>query len=346
MANPGPAPSAGAGTIAVPARRPALPGGLRGAGGAYGTVGALALLILYNVVFNAGTFLKWQTAVTNLTQVATIAIVAVGMTFVIATGGIDLSVGSLMAISGSVAALILYSTRFPFDVPILGGGLAYVVPIVVTGLFGLFNGWLITAFRIQPIIATLVLFLAGRGIAQVITGGQLQSLQEPQWERWQYLGIGRPLGIPFQVIVMLVIVAVAAWVMRSATFGRYVLAVGGNEAAARLAGVPVARVKLAVYVISGLLAGLAGLIQTAINLSADASRLGENMELDAIAAVAVGGTSLMGGRASVPGTLVGALFIQLVRYTLLTEGVDDAVARVIAAGTIIVAVLLQRRRAV
>ena len=347
MANLRPAPGAGAaaGEIALPARRPALPGGLRGAGETYGTLGALILLIFYNAVFNAGTFLKWQSAVTNLTQVATIAIVAVGMTFVIATGGIDLSVGSLMAISGGVAAMILTSGRAPFDVPWLGGGVAYVLPILVAGLFGFFNGWLITAFGIQPIIATLVLFLAGRGVAQVITGGQQQSLLEPQWQRWQYLGLGRPLGIPFQVIVMLLIVAVAAWAMRSTSFGRYVLAIGGNEAAARLAGVPVTRVKLAVYVISALLAGLAGLINVAINRSADASRLGENMELDAIAAVAVGGTSLMGGRASILGTLIGALFIQLVRYTLLTEGVDDAVARVIAAGTIIVAVLLQRQRA-
>ena len=143
---------------------------------------------------------------------------------------------------------------------------------------------------------------------------------------------------------MLVIVAVAAWAMRSTAFGHYVLAIGGNEAAARLAGVPVTRIKLAVYVISGLLAGLAGLITIAINSSVDPSRVGENMELNAIAAVAVGGTSLMGGRATILGTLVGALFIQLVRYTLLTEGVDDAVARVVTAGTIIVAVLLQRRR--
>jgi simple sugar transport system permease protein/ribose transport system permease protein len=340
-----PAARTGAGALPIPARRTGPTRSLRGVRETFGTFGALVLLLLYNALFNAETFLTWQAAVTNLTQVATIAIVAVGMTLVIATGGIDLSVGSLMAISGSVAALILTSTVGPFDVPWLGGTLAYLLPILVAGLFGLFNGWLITSFNIQPIIATLVLFLAGRGIAQVITGGQLRSLEDARWHRWQYLGLGRPLEIPFQVIVMLLVVAAAAWAMRSTSFGRYVLAIGGNEAAARLAGVPVTRVKLAVYAISALLAGLAGLIEVAINRSADASRLGENMELDAIAAVAVGGTSLMGGKASVLGTLIGALFIQLVRYTLLTEGVDDAVARVIAAGTIIVAVLLQRRRA-
>ena len=329
----------------LPARRPPPWADLRASGQTYGTLAALVVLLAYNAIANTTNFLKWQTAVTNLTQVATIAIVAVGMTLVIATGGIDLSVGSLMAIAGSVAALILTSTAFPFDVPVLGGGLAYLIPILVTGVFGFCNGWLITAFRIQPIIATLILFLAGRGIAQLLTGGRMQTLDEAKWERWQYLGLGRPLGIPFQVIVMLLIVALAAWAMRATVFGRYVLATGGNEAAARLAGVPVARVKIAVYVASGLLAGLAGLVVIAINSSADASRVGENMELNAIAAVAVGGTSLMGGRATVLGTLVGALFIQLVRYTLLTEGVEDSIARVITAATIIVAVLLQRHRA-
>ena len=330
-------------SLAPPTRRFQLSDGLRNAGQTYGTLAALMVVILYNAIANPDTFLDWDAVTINLTQVASIAIVAIGMTMVIATGGIDLSVGSLMAISGAVSALILLSTRFPFDVPWLGGTLAYVIPVLVAGVFGLFNGWLVTAFRIQPIIATLIFFLAGRGIAQVLTDGQLKAFREPNW---QYIGLGRPLEIPFQVILMLAIVGIATWVMRATSFGRYVLAIGGNEAAARLAGVPVTRVKLAVYVVSGLLAGLAGLITIAINSSADPSRIGENMELNAIAAVAVGGTPLMGGRATVLGTLIGALFIQLVRYTLLTEGVDDAVARVVTAGTIIVAVLLQRRRSV
>jgi simple sugar transport system permease protein/ribose transport system permease protein len=157
--------------------------------------------------------------------------------------------------------------------------------------------------------------------------------------------LGRILGVPFQAILMLAVVGAAAWTMRATSFGRYVLAIGGNEAAARLAGVPVARVKAAVYVISGLLAGVAGLIVIAINSSSDANQVGLNMELDAIAAVAVGGTSLMGGRAAVVGTLIGALIIQLIRFTLLTEGVSDAVARVVTAAAIVVGVLVQRRRA-
>src|SRR6185295_16855280 len=116
--------------------------------------------------------------------------------------------------------------------------------VLIAGLFGMFNGWLITTFRIQPIIATLILYIAGRGIAQVVTNGNLQPFKNAGF---QYIGLGRPLGIPFQVILMLIIVAVIAWLMRTTTFGRYVLAIGGNESAARLAGVPVKQVKLAVY---------------------------------------------------------------------------------------------------
>lgn len=311
---------------------------LQAFGQTYGALAALGLLVLFNLLFNTASFMTRQALNVNLTQVAPIVIVAVGMTLVIATGGIDLSVGSLMAIAGAVAPMI-FLRDLP---PLLGNTLAIVVPILVAGLFGLFNGLLVTALRIQPIIATLVLFIAGRGIAQVVTNGQLQSFKNPGF---QYLALGRPLGIPFQVILMLLIVAVAALIMRGTVFGRYVLATGGNEQAARLAGIPVARVKRAVYGISGLLAGLAGLIVIAINSSSDANLVGLNMELDAIAAVAVGGTPLTGGRATVVGTLVGALIIQLIRFTLITKGIPFAVAQVINAAIILVAVYVQQQRA-
>jgi ribose/xylose/arabinose/galactoside ABC-type transport system permease subunit len=324
---------------AAPAGRSALPARLSSFGQTYGLLAALVALILFNVFFTQN-FLTVQTVKINLIQVATIVIVATGMTLVIATGGIDLSVGSLMAISGAAAPLIFLNPALA-NSPALGNALAFVVPVLIAGLFGLFNGLLVTAGRIQPIIATLVLFIAGRGIAQVVTNGNLQPFNNPAF---QYIGLGQPLGIPFQVILMLVIVAVVAWVMRVTTFGRYVLAVGGNEPAARLAGVPVVRVKLAVYVISGLLAGLAGLIVIARNASSDANLVGLNMELDAIAAVAVGGTPLMGGRATITGTLLGALLIQLIRYTLLAQGVPEPVARVIMAAIIVLAVYAQRRQ--
>ncbi len=304
----------------------------------WGAVVALIVLLLFNVVVT-NNFVSVQTLDVNLTQVCNIVIVGTGMTLVIASGGIDLSVGSLMAISGSLAPLIFGAMMFS-GVPYIGTALAFVVPVLVVGVFGLFNGFLVTRFRIQPIIATLILFIAGRGIAQVMTNGNLQTFHRPDF---QYIGLGRPAGVPFQVILMALIVAVAGWALAKTLFGRQLLAVGGNENAARLSGVPVRWVKRVVYTISGLLAGVAGLIVISINSSADANLVGLGMELDAIAAVAVGGTPLTGGRASIWGTLVGALIIQLVRYTLLANGVPDGAALIVKAGIIMLAVFLQRQ---
>lgn len=311
----------------------------------YSSLLALAVLVAYNVVFTRN-FLTLGTFNANLTQVATIVIVAVGMTFVIATGGIDLSVGSLMAIAGVMAPLFLLDPR-QFGAPVIGLLLAIVAPLVVTTLGGVFNGTLVTVVGLQPIIATLVLYLAGRGIAQVIVNGELRefrNLGSPMISSFEFIGLGQVAGIRFQVIIMVVVVIIAAWTLRATTFGRYVLATGGNPAAARLAGVPVNRVKMAVYCISGFLAGLAGLIVVAINRSSDPHRVGEFMELDAIAAVAVGGTPLSGGRATILGTLVGALIIQLLRFTLIAHNVPDGVTRMVIAGAIVVAVIAQRQR--
>ncbi|MGY2894834.1 ABC transporter permease [Deinococcus sp. UYEF24] len=296
-------------------------------------------LLVFNAVFTPH-FLTLQTLNVNLTQVATIIIVGMGMTLVIATGGVDLSVGSLMAISGVLAPLIFLNAAFG-QAPALGVALALVVPVLVAAAFGCLNGLFVTRLRLQPIVATLVLYIAGRGIAQVITNGQLVSFTRPDFA---YIGLGRPFGVPFQVLIMLVVVAFTYWAVKRTVFGRYVLAVGGNETAARLSGVPVARVKLLVYSISGLLAGLAGLIVIAINSSSDANQVGQGMELDAIAAVAVGGTLLSGGRAQVLGTLFGALIIQLIRFTLLAKGVPDSAALVVKAAIIVAAVALQQRR--
>lgn len=317
-----------------------LPEKLRSAGQTYGALIGLLAIILYNIAFTPY-FLDPLTLNTNLTQVAPIIIVGAGMTLVIATGGIDLSVGALMAIAGALAPIIFLSKLGPLNNPWIGIPLAFVVPVLAAGAFGLLNGSLVAYFKIQPIIATLVLFIAGRGIAQVLTNGNLQTFTNPGF---QYIGLGRLFGVPFQVILMVVIVVAVAWAMRATIFGRYILAVGGNEAAARLAGIPVNRVKLAVYAVSGLLAGIAGLIAIAINSSSDANNVGLDMELDAIAAVAVGGTPLTGGRATVVGTLVGALIIQLIHYTLLAHGVPDAAARIVKAGIILAAVYVQRQR--
>jgi galactofuranose transport system permease protein len=323
--------------IVAPRRRHlALPRG----GALGGTLLTLVLLVLFNLVATPH-FTSLQTLYVNLTQVTTIVIVAVGMTMVIATGGIDLSVGSLMAISGALAPLIFAGSLLGLGPGPLADGLAFVVPVLVAMLFGSFNGWLVARFRIQPIVATLVLFIAGRGIAQVMTNGNLQAFHNAAFHT---LGLGRVLGVPIQVWLMAAVVGIATWVIGRTLYGRQLLAVGGNEAAARLAGLPVARIKILVYAVSGLLSGIAGLIVIAINSSSDANLVGLGMELDAIAAVAVGGTALTGGRASVIGTLLGALIIQLLRYTLLSHGIPDAAALVVKAGVILAAVYIQQVR--
>ncbi len=277
-------------------------------------------------------FLSLQTLNVNLTQVAPIVIVAVGMTLVIATGGIDLSVGSLMAIAGQLAPLVFMGTIVPAMWEPLAVGLGIALSLAVVAGLGWLNGFVITRYRIQPIVATLVLFIAGRGIAQVMTNGNLQVFSAPGFE---FLGRGRVLGIPFQAVLMMAVVVGAAYALRRTLLGRQILAVGGNAR--------VARVRRLVYVVSGLCAGIAGLVTIAINSASDANLVGGGMELDAIAAVAVGGTLLSGGRATIWGTLVGALIIQLVRTTLIANGVPDAAALLVKAPLIVLAVWVQRQ---
>jgi len=305
----------------------------------YGNIVALVILILFNLLFTPN-FATWQTLNINLTQVSTILIVAIGMTVVIGSGGIDLSVGSLMAIAGAIAPLIFLNNIVQLPNIYVGVALAFTIPVLLAGLFGLFNGWLITRYKVQPIVATLILFIAGRGIAQSFTDSNQVIFTTPEF---QFIGLGRLFGIPVQVIIMCVIVATAVWSVGRTIFGKHLLAVGGNEAAARLAGIQVDRIKRRVYFISGICSGIAGLIVIARNSAADSNLVGLGVELDAIAAVAVGGTLLTGGRANVLGTLMGALIIQLVRFTLLANGVPDAAALVVKAGLIVLAVWLQRR---
>jgi len=297
----------------------------------YGALAALVLLLVVNSVFTPN-FFDVNNFSNILLQVAPTVLVAVGMTLVIATRGIDLSVGSVMAIASAVAATQLDR----------GAGLAVLLALAVAGLVGAFNGALISGFRIQPIIVTLALLISGRGIAQVISrGGQLIPFENPSFE---YLGKGVLAGVPVQVIVMLLAVAFAFFLMRATAFGRYVVAVGGNEAAARLAGIKIHRTKITVYALSGLLAGLAGLIATARLGASDAQKVGLNIELDAIAATVVGGTPLTGGRATVLGTLVGALIIQVITTGFVMNGISYSWSLVIKAAIIVVAVYIQRPR--
>ena len=309
--------------------------GLRGAGRiadyapTYGALAALVLLLALNSVFTPN-FFDFNNFRNILLQVSPTVLVAVGMTLVISTGGIDLSVGSVMAIASAVAATSLD----------YGAGPAVLLALAAATAVGAFNGALISGFRIQPIIVTLALLISGRGVAQVLShGGQLIPFSNASFE---YLGTGVLLGVPVQVIVMAAVVGLAIFAMRAMPFGRYVVAVGGNEAAARLAGIRVHRTKITVYALSGLLAGLAGLIETARLGASDAQKVGLNIELDAIAATVVGGTPLTGGRATVIGTVIGALIMQVITVSMIMRDVKPAWALVVKAAIIIIAVYIQR----
>ena len=303
-------------------------------GPTYGALAALVLLLVGNCLFTTN-FCDSQNFKNILLQVVPTMLVAVGMTLVIATGGIDLSVGSVMAVASALVATNLEQ----------GLGLAILIALAAAAAIGTLNGALISGFRIQPIIVTLGMLIAGRGVAQLMNSGKLIPFNNPTFE---YLGKGLvgpiPLvgTVPFQIIVMLVVVALAIFLMRATSFGRYVVAVGGNEAASRLAGIKVHQTKITVYALSALLAGLAGLIETSRLGASDAAKVGLNIELDAIAAVVVGGTPLTGGRVTVIGTLIGALIMQVITTSFNMRGIPFSWGLVLKAAIILIAVYIQR----
>ena len=294
---------------------------------------ALVVLVAVNSVFTpnfATTGNFWNV----LFQLSVTLLVAVGMTLVISTGGIDLSVGSVMAVSAAVAAVNLDQ------------GLAVAVPLAIASamLVGVLNGAFVAYFKVQAIVVTLATLLAGRGLAQVINrGGALITIDDPGF---LVLGRGHLGPVPVQVLVAAVTVALAVFLLRSTPFGRYVLAAGGNPAAARLAGVPVDRTVVTVYVLSAALAGVAGLVEASRLGASAAARIGQNVELDAIAAVVVGGTLLSGGRATILGTVVGALIMQVIATSFNMLLVPYAWSLAFKAFIILFAVYLQRPRRV
>jgi galactofuranose transport system permease protein len=300
---------------------------------AYAAVVALVVLVLANAIFTPN-FATSSNLWNVLLQVSTVVLAGIGMTLVIATGGIDLSVGSVMAIAGAVAAVMLNR----------GVLVATVAGLVVATLVGVLNGTLIAWLRVQPIVVTLATLIAGRGLAQVISReGELVTIDQPAF---MLLGRGHLGPVPIQVLIALAAVGAGVFLLRATPFGRYVLAAGGNPAAARLAGVPVRRTLVTVYALSAFLAALAGLIVAARLGASDAAKIGLNMELDAIAAVVVGGTALTGGRATILGTVVGALIMQVIATSFNMLLVPYAWSLALKAVIILVAVYLQRPKRV
>src|SRR5579884_1152984 len=315
--------------------------GLRTIGQDYGALIALVVLIIFNVIFTKQ-LNSWISITDLLVHVTPTLILGIGMTLVIATGGIDISVGSIMGLVGILTYLIFSGKLFGIHNIVLGTVVAIPVTLAIATLIGAFNGFIITRFKVQPIVATLIALITVRGIAEVtVNGFQFAFLSAPivSWLGGNVLGF-----LPRQVILVVVIVAFFAWLMHSTPFSRYLLSIGGNQAAARLAGVPVNRVLIIVYAICGLLAGVAGLTFIAFVGAANPVHDGLGMELDAIAAVAVGGTPLSGGRATILGTVVGAIFIQLVRQTVVALNIPDDIATIIIGILIVLAVYFQRQR--
>jgi ribose/xylose/arabinose/galactoside ABC-type transport system permease subunit len=291
---------------------------------------AFAVLVLFNAIFTTN-FVTTATLFNLLIQVAPVLIVSLGMALVIGTEGIDLSVGSVMAIASAIVPLYIG----------YGWPVAVLIALVVGTLAGALNGGLVAFVGMQPIIATLALFVGGRGLAQVLVGGQLQIISDPS-----FLALGQAdvLGIPLPVIIAGVLALIVGFVVRRTTFGRYVLAIGGNRAASYLSGHPVRAVLVAVYAISAALATIAGVLATARLSAGDPSTIGILIELDAIAAVVVGGTPLSGGKVSVAGTVMGALVMAVITATFIMNDLPFTYAQILKAVIILIAVYIQRGR--
>jgi ribose transport system permease protein len=283
-------------------------------------------------------FLKAENLLNIANQIAVIAIIAIGMTVVIITGGIDLSAGSLIALSAVVATLLIRDAAGAEGASAMGLTLACAAGVLACGLMGLFSGVMVTVFAIPAFIATLAVMLVASGLAFLFAKGQ-SIYQVPDSFTW--LGRGADLGLPNAVVLMAVLYALAHVLMTRTVLGRYLYAVGGNPEAARLSGVPVRSVLLFAYALCGLLAGLGGVVM-ASQLKSGAPTYGLMYELYVIAAVVVGGASLAGGEGKILGTLIGALIIAVIQNGMNLTGIESYTQKVVLGLVILGAVLLDR----
>ncbi|MEV4535263.1 ABC transporter permease [Asanoa sp. NPDC049518] len=306
-------------------------------------VAMLVALLLSNLFFTSGFFSievrdghLFGSLIDILRQGAPLMLVALGMTLVIATGGIDLSVGAVVAISGAMACSQIAGLD---DQGAVGGVLvAVAMALALSAGLGAWNGFLVAVVGIQPIIATLILMVAGRGVAQVITDGQIVNVNSPPYKT---IATGFLFGIPVPVIIAAGVVALVAVVTRRSAFGMLLESVGGNAGASRLAGIRSRRLIIIAYVVCAVCAGVAGLMVSSTVSSADGNNNGLLIELDAILAVVIGGTSLLGGRFSIAGTVIGALLIKTLDTTVYTIGIPPEVALLFKAVVVVILCLVQ-----
>jgi ribose/xylose/arabinose/galactoside ABC-type transport system permease subunit len=273
-----------------------------------------------------------------LNRAAPLMLAALGMTLVIATRGIDISVGAVVALSGTVSAMLVAGTLGNTGGTGTPLGLALAAAFGAALLCGLWNGLLVAGLKLQPIVATLILMVGGRGLAQLLTDGQIVTVYEPSFF---FLGSGFLAGLPFSLFVVAAVFALTLFLTRKTALGLFIQAVGINPVAARLAGLRTATLIVFVYVFSSACAGMAGMLITSNIKSADANNAGLLLELDAILAVTLGGTSLAGGKFSLAGSLVGALIIQTLTYTIYSLGVPPEVNMVIKSIVVFVVCISQ-----
>ncbi|MFI6080117.1 ABC transporter permease [Streptomyces sp. NPDC051217] len=295
----------------------------------YGVYAGVAVLLLVNIALTPH-FLSTENFRTQAVQVAPVLIVALGMALAIGSEGVDLSVGSVMALSTSLLSLYLG----------YGPWVALIVAMIGGAVVGLANGSLIAFIGVQPIVATLALMVAVRGIALVL----LPQLKDVRDSGMSSLGSGDLFGIPYLVLIATALALVVGFIVKRTTFGRQLLAIGDSRPAAQLAGLPVRRVLILVYVIAGVLAAIAGVLATARLQASDPTSLGTLMELSAITAVVVGGTPLSGGRIRIGGTVAGAVLIQLLTATLIKHDLPPSWTQIAQAVVIVLAVYAARER--
>ncbi|HEY4453763.1 MAG TPA: ABC transporter permease [Pseudonocardiaceae bacterium] len=296
----------------------------------YGVYAAIVLLVAIATILNPG-FLSAGNLRVQAFQLVPTLLVSLGMAMVIATEGVDLSVGAVIALAASLVPLYLgYNAYIAIVVCIVGGIVA-----------GAISGLMVAVAKVQPIVATLALMIGLRGLAVIFNGNQAKPVSDPTFNA---IGLNSVAGVPIMLLVAIVAVLIVLFVMRRTTFGRQLVAVGDNRAASTLAGLPVRRVLLTVYIVSGVLAALAGVMLVGHGAEADPANQGLNIELAAITAVVVGGTPLTGGRIRVLGTVAGAVFMQLLSATLIQHNVRNSFAQMAEAVIICLAVYAARDR--
>lgn len=308
-------------------------------------IALIVLIIIFAMLSDS--FLSFNNLLTMTKHVAYNAILAIGMLFVILKGGIDLSVGSTVGLSGVIAGVLLQGWHIEmFGVVVYPPVWVVVLCSLAVGtLVGYVNGLLVTKFNVAPFIATLGMLYVARGAALLISNGstypKLAGDPELGNTGFSLIGGGRLLGVPTAIWIMIVFALIAAFVLKNTPFGRWVYSTGGNERAAELSGVPVRKVKLRVYMISGFCAATTGLIISS-ELTSAAPQLGESFELNAIAAVVIGGAALTGGRGNVRGVLIGAFVIGFLSDGLVIVGVSTFWQIAIKGAVIILAVMLDQ----